>query len=82
MNSPNALPWLAVWVLVYVAWRWPIIGGWLLFIMGVVFTMMFDTYENILAFSLISLPVLIVGILFLMGGNRRRSKEKRKIRKK
>lgn len=60
-NSPNALPWLVLFVIVYIAFRWEMMGG--IFIIGVgAFTILhFDTLESLPAFLTISLPLVITG---------------------
>ena len=49
-----------------VAWRKPKEGGYLFLILSIIFTLRFQTYKNIYSFLLISLPLLIVGICFLI----------------
>jgi len=44
MNSPNALPWLLLGVLVYVAFKWELVGGLLVAGMGV-FTVFFQCIQ-------------------------------------
>lgn len=61
MNSPNALPWLLLFGLVYVAWEWELIGGCMIAAMGVFTIFMFDAWEEPFVFLLISLPLMIVG---------------------
>ena len=65
-NSPNALPWLILLLIVYFAWKWEKIGGWMLIILSVLFTFFFDAFESLGAFLFLILPILIVGILFLI----------------
>ncbi|MDD5182472.1 MAG: hypothetical protein PHC66_04905 [Candidatus Nanoarchaeia archaeon] len=49
-----------------VAWKWERIGGILFIVLGIVFTLFFQTYQNIMSFLLISGPVFLVGILFIV----------------
>ena len=51
-----------------VAWKRPVIGGELFLAMGVVFTFWFRTYQRLDIFMMISLPLLIIGILFIING--------------
>ena len=61
MNSPNALPWLLLFALVYIVWKWELIGGILITLAGLATIFAFDTYEHIWTFLTISLPLLIIG---------------------
>ncbi|MFH1290869.1 MAG: hypothetical protein ABIH92_05705 [Nanoarchaeota archaeon] len=63
----HLLPTLALIVLTVVAWKWEKVGGWLFVILGVVFTVFFKTYGELIGFLLISGPVFLIGILFLVG---------------
>ncbi len=49
-----------------VAWREPKKGGYLFLILGIIFTLRFQTYKNIFSFLLISLPIIIAGVCFLV----------------
>jgi hypothetical protein len=46
-------------------------GGAMFFVMGIVFTIFFKTYEEIINFLIISFPPLLIGILFLISGRGR-----------
>ena len=61
MNSPNALPWLLLFAFVYVAWKWELVGGALILIMGLCTILAFDTFESPIAFLVISLPLIVLG---------------------
>ena len=41
-NSPNALPWLLLLVLIYVAWKWELIGGIIITILGFIMLYFFN----------------------------------------
>jgi len=66
MNSPNALPWLLLFVFVYVVWKWELIGGILITIFGILTILAFDTFEHLINFSLISLPLILLGIFLIL----------------
>ena len=34
-NSPNALPWLILLILVVIAWKWELVGGILITLLGI-----------------------------------------------
>lgn len=67
----HLIPSLVLIVALVVAWRCEKIGGWLFILIGVVFTVFFDTYEDIMTFLIISGPLFLVGILFLVSGYRK-----------
>jgi len=53
-------------IFLWIAWKWELIGGILFFAAGLFFTIFFDTYEHIINFLVISLPVFIIGALFIL----------------
>ena len=61
MNSPNALPWLLLFLLIYIAWKKELIGGSLITLMGFLTIFFFKTYEHLLIFMLLSLPLILLG---------------------
>ena len=60
-NSPNAIPWLLLFLLVRIAWKKELIGGSLISLMGVLTITFFKTYNHIEVFLLISLPLIVLG---------------------
>ena len=60
-NSPNALPWLLLFVFMYIAWKWEQIGGIIVAVFGLVSIFMFDAYEEIGVLFTISIPLIILG---------------------
>jgi len=66
MNSPNALPWLVLFIIVWIAWKWEKIGGWLFILIAVIFTFFFDVYETPVLIFILIIPLWVVGILFLI----------------
>ena len=61
-NSPNALPWLLLGVVVYLAFRWELLGGVLVAAMGIFTVFFFKAYHSPVVLFAISVP------LFLLGG--------------
>jgi len=61
LNSPNALPWLPLFGLVYIAWKWEMIGGILIAMMGVFTIFAFNTIREGITFFLISLLLIVLG---------------------
>jgi len=60
-NSPNALPWLLLLILIYVAWKWELVGGVLVALMGVGTIFFFHSYRFPIVFFAVSLPLIILG---------------------
>ena len=48
------------------AWKNEFLGGVLFLVIGVVFTLLFNTYEDIFSFVLLSGPNYFIGTLFLL----------------
>ncbi len=67
MNSPNAIPWLVLFVFVLIAWKWELTGGFLIVAMGVASIFFFDTFKENrwLVLFFISLPLLVLGSFFI-----------------
>ena len=49
-----------------VAWKRPRIGGALFLALAIIFTLFFKTYRSLVNFSIVSLPLLIIGGLFVL----------------
>lgn len=66
-NSPNALPWLVLFIFVLILWMRELLGGILMVMFSVFTVFMFDFFEdNFGVFLMISLPLLIVGVFFII----------------
>ncbi|MBD3247719.1 hypothetical protein GF382_00320 [Candidatus Falkowbacteria bacterium] len=67
-NGPNALPWLILFIFVFVAWKWELLGGFLIVAMGVFSIFFFDTFnrDSWPILFIVSLPLLLSGG-FLIG---------------
>ena len=65
-NSPNALPWLLLSLLVYISWKKELIGGSLISLSGLVTIVFFKTYQYIELFLLISFPLIILGVFLII----------------
>lgn len=61
----HLLPTFAILIALVVAWVRPQIGGVLFLALGVFSVFFFDTYEHPISFLMISVPVFVVGALFL-----------------
>jgi hypothetical protein len=53
------------------AWKNEKKGGYLFVVLGLLFTFFFKTYQVPATFLSISLPVIIIGLLFLWSGSRK-----------
>lgn len=53
-------------LLLVFAWKEEKKGGYLFIVLGIAFTFFFKTYQRIDTFLLISFPVILVGILFIL----------------
>lgn len=63
MNSPNALPWLVLFIFIFIAWKWELVGGVLIMLLGIFSFFFFHSYEprGFWELFIISLPLLIFG---------------------
>ncbi|MBN2457906.1 hypothetical protein JXB31_02120 [Candidatus Woesearchaeota archaeon] len=75
MNSPNALPWLILFAFTYVAWRWELVGGSLIALIGFITIFMFDAFEEPFVLIAISLPLIMLGGSFITSWYLTRKKE-------
>ncbi len=68
-NSPNALPWLVLFVLVYVSWRWERVGGILVAALGVVTVFFFNAADSPPVLWAVSVPLFVCGVFLGLGGH-------------
>lgn len=62
----HLLPNILLIILLIFAWRYEKLGGLLFIAAGIVFTVLFNTYEYYLNFLVVSFPLFLVGGLFLL----------------
>ncbi|MEK7254633.1 MAG: hypothetical protein AAB316_07810 [Bacteroidota bacterium] len=62
----HLLPSLSIVAILLIAWKFRILGGLLFMVLGMVFTIFFDTWKATSNFLLISLPLLATGLLFIL----------------
>ena len=62
----HLIPTYILIILLLIAWKWEKVGGMLFIILGLIFTLFFNTYRHTLTFLLISGPVFLIGLLFLI----------------
>lgn len=65
-NIPNALPWLLLFILVYVAWKWELAGGILVTAAGICTIFFFNAFESPVVLFFISLPLIALGAMFFV----------------
>jgi len=72
-ESVMSLPWfvhlmptIILTLIVIFTWKKPLTASIIFLILGFGFTLIFKTYSNWLIFLLISLPLILIGILFLL----------------
>lgn len=66
LNSPNALPWAFLLGFVYIAWRWELIGGSLIVLMGLFTLFFFKGYEHPFVLFVITIPLVVFGSFFII----------------
>ena len=62
----HLIPTFVILVVLGIAWRWEWIGGFLFVVLGVLYITLFWEPSNLPAYLLISGPLFLVGILFLL----------------
>jgi len=67
-NSPNSLPWLLLLVLVYITWKWKLIGGILLSLFGIGLLYFFGIPDHSFqtATLIIALLPVVFGLLLIL----------------
>jgi hypothetical protein len=72
-NTPNTLPWLILLVAILIAWRFRLIGGILIFLLGVASAFFFDVFKAPVVFFFVSLPLLVFGSWLFIASLRARA---------
>ncbi len=76
----HLIPSFVLVAILILAWKKPQIGGIIFLGIGCAFTIFFNTYEHLLNFLLISCPVFIIGILFLITQNAKFKTQNKKLK--
>ncbi len=63
--SIHLIPSFVLIATLIISWNRPLIGGLVFIILGIVFTLFFNTYKEFINFLIISFPLILTGILFL-----------------
>ena len=67
-NSPDALPWLSLLVVVFIAWRWEVAGGILIITLGVtvLYVFNFPTADFTSTISILAFLIILIGTFFIL----------------
>lgn len=65
-NSPNALPWLILLIAIYIAFKWEMVGGLIILMMGLFTIFFFNAVENLFVLLVISIPLIVLGKLLVI----------------
>ena len=65
-NSPNALPWLLLFLLSILACKKRLIGGSIIIILGLIMIFFFKFYEDLISFFTISFPIIVSGCFLVL----------------
>jgi pilus assembly protein TadC len=61
----QSIPSFILLLILFIFWKKPLIGGFLFILFSIAFTLYFRTYASLSTFLLLTLPVVLVGILFI-----------------
>lgn len=65
-SLPHALPWLGFIVIIFIAWRWELIGGILLIAVSIFLAFHFNVFEgNATEALMIITPMVMTGFMFI-----------------
>ncbi len=62
----HLIPSFVFLAILILAWKRPFGGGVIFIILTLLFTLQFDFYENLTSFLALGLPLLVIGILFIL----------------
>ncbi len=80
----HLIPTFILVIILAISWKKEKWGGWFFIILGIIFTIFFNTYKHHLPFLLISGPLFLVGALFLLNHHKggKNETKKRRVRTK
>jgi len=75
-NSPNAIPWLFLLILVFIAWKWELIGGTIITLLGLFLVYFFNFRGPNFWWSTFFLTIIIsvLGFFFILSWYLRKDK--------
>lgn len=62
----HLIPSFILTAILVVAWKNEEVGGIIFLALSLIFTIFFNTYKNLVSFLMMSFPLIIIGILFLL----------------
>ena len=66
-NSPNTLPWLILLLFIYIAWKWELMGGIIITLLGIVMLYFFNVGPNFwLTTFILTLLIVIMGLFLIL----------------
>ncbi|WP_393930396.1 hypothetical protein [Yoonia sp. R2-816] len=60
-NLPNAMPWLALFIVIYISFRWELAGGLLVVAAGFFSMAFFNALTSPVVLLAVSLPMVVLG---------------------
>ena len=66
LNSPNAIPWLLFFIIIYISLKKELILGLISIFVGVITLFFFRTYRSLTLFLVISFPFIITGTMLII----------------
>ena len=75
-NSPNAIPWLILLIFVYVAWKWELVGGIIITLLGIamLYFLVFVAPNFFLATFILILLIIMLGAFFILNWHLRKER--------
>jgi hypothetical protein len=61
--------------LLAISWNRPLVGGWLFGLLAVLFTVRLNNYRSLFQFAVLSLPLIIISVLFFVCGLKKRPRQ-------
>jgi len=61
----HLIPTLILILITVISWKFELVGGIIFVILGIIWTFFYSTFESMSTFFLISLPIILIGFLFL-----------------
>ena len=74
-NSPNAIPWAFLLALVFIAWKWELVGGIIITTLGIVMVYFFNFRgpNFYLSTFILTLMIAVLGSLFIFSWRLRKT---------
>jgi len=81
-NSPNALPWLLLFIINFAAWKWERVGGIILLLFSLAAFFFFRVYDgsrpgSFLVLFSICIPLFVIGMILIFCGMYQNSEKSR-----